>query len=452
MQTVSQNVVKMPGNQDIDYGESVTDQALAKLQEETKTLLMNWDGKDFEVIRKAKMKRVKIRTSLKPLKDKYNAAALAHQRIVNSEYNRIIDTVTVTETPLDEILDAEKARVDAEKAAKIEADRKQVEAIQGRIAYIRNQPTLAINKSAAEIKKALDDLNAFLARDTFNYEELHEDAAQAKLDTFAKLAEMLKGQLEIENAKAAEKAALEAQRRAQDEEDKRLAAEREKFAEEQRAARFENERIARIQGKIATIKMYPSGVTQDLRHISLGISTFEENERDIILNFDFMEFQEEAEQAFSFVHSELTRMIVHQREKDELTAFREAQRWEREEQEAAVKKIEVEATPENTANKLVTNVALTQTLELEVEDNIYEVSEDPANAPEERGYHPTPEETFQDECNKVANSMIENGGSFVEALGKALMKADKVNCWKIKTTWSDYWEQYINIPSEAYPA
>jgi len=45
----------------------------------------------------------------------------------------------------------------------------------------------------------------------------------------------------------------------------------------------------------------------------------------------------------------------------------------------------------------------------------------------------------------VANAMIQYGGSFVKALGKALSHADWINQQKIKNTWPEYWQQYKNM-------
>jgi len=47
-----------------------------------------------------------------------------------------------------------------------------------------------------------------------------------------------------------------------------------------------------------------------------------------------------------------------------------------------------------------------------------------------------------DEKIAVAITMIKYGGSFVKALGQALMAADQVNTQKIKEAFSEYWKQY----------
>ena len=50
-----------------------------------------------------------------------------------------------------------------------------------------------------------------------------------------------------------------------------------------------------------------------------------------------------------------------------------------------------------------------------------------------------------DEKITVANAMIKYGGSFVSNLGKALMSADHINTKKIRITFSEYWDQYLEM-------
>lgn len=45
----------------------------------------------------------------------------------------------------------------------------------------------------------------------------------------------------------------------------------------------------------------------------------------------------------------------------------------------------------------------------------------------------------------VQETMIKSGGSFVKALGEAISHADSNNLRKIKTIFSDYWEQYLEM-------
>lgn len=48
----------------------------------------------------------------------------------------------------------------------------------------------------------------------------------------------------------------------------------------------------------------------------------------------------------------------------------------------------------------------------------------------------------------VANAMMIHGGGFMRLLGEALLHADAVNTVKIKMTWSNDWNKYLQIGRE----
>ena len=50
-----------------------------------------------------------------------------------------------------------------------------------------------------------------------------------------------------------------------------------------------------------------------------------------------------------------------------------------------------------------------------------------------------------DSETNVIRAMLKWGGSFVEALGKAAMMADRNNLDRIKLAWPEYWEQYAEM-------
>jgi len=47
--------------------------------------------------------------------------------------------------------------------------------------------------------------------------------------------------------------------------------------------------------------------------------------------------------------------------------------------------------------------------------------------------------------SQVAEAMTLYGGSFVQALGRALMQADNDNQRRIKETWPEYWAEYVDV-------
>lgn len=50
-----------------------------------------------------------------------------------------------------------------------------------------------------------------------------------------------------------------------------------------------------------------------------------------------------------------------------------------------------------------------------------------------------------DEKVKISENMVKYGGGFVNALGKALSKADNINSIKIFKAFPEYCKQYLNF-------
>lgn len=50
-----------------------------------------------------------------------------------------------------------------------------------------------------------------------------------------------------------------------------------------------------------------------------------------------------------------------------------------------------------------------------------------------------------EEKRVVAEAMRKFGGSFVAALGEALLHADAVNALAIKAAWPQYWQEYLDL-------
>ena len=49
---------------------------------------------------------------------------------------------------------------------------------------------------------------------------------------------------------------------------------------------------------------------------------------------------------------------------------------------------------------------------------------------------------------KTIETMMEYGGSFVRKLGAAALVADEQNLHRIKSTWPEYWEQYMKMAKQ----
>ena len=55
------------------------------------------------------------------------------------------------------------------------------------------------------------------------------------------------------------------------------------------------------------------------------------------------------------------------------------------------------------------------------------------------------DEVLVEEARKVSYAMIEYGGGFASALGKALSCADLENTRKIYKTWPEIWRKYLSM-------
>ena len=51
----------------------------------------------------------------------------------------------------------------------------------------------------------------------------------------------------------------------------------------------------------------------------------------------------------------------------------------------------------------------------------------------------------EDEPKQVAENMVKYGGGFVQALGTALYRADRINVARIREAFPEYWKQYKEI-------
>lgn len=252
--------MKLVGQNSIQpINEYLPDQVLSELSENAAKLLMEWEaGKDIDPIKVFKRQLVSLRTGIKPLKDGHNKYHYDEIEKVNNEAKRLTAAVEKLEAPLEDIIEAEKARIEEIKQAKIKADQERVAAIQSKITLIRELPLKCVNKSAEYIKETIDYFNQ-VTNEPFDYEELSLDASTVQKETLSKLNIMLEERMVFETQQAAAAAATEAlnafqeveakrqaeeaiaHKRAQEEEDRRLIEERRIFAEEQQKIRLENE-------------------------------------------------------------------------------------------------------------------------------------------------------------------------------------------------------------------
>lgn len=178
---------------------------------------------------------VALRTTLEAKRKELKAPALAYAKRIDDEAKAITLEILGLEEPIDAQIKAEEARKEAERAAKAEAERQRVAAIQERIANdITGAVRGAVGRSFSEISQILSDVGAMVIGAEF--EEFQAQAQAAKGETLDKLRDMQQSAL----AREEEEARIKAEREA---EAARLAAERAEL-ERLRAEAAERERVA----------------------------------------------------------------------------------------------------------------------------------------------------------------------------------------------------------------
>lgn len=195
-----------------------------------------------DAARKARRELVTLRTSLENKRKALKAPVLAQAKLIDDEAARITGELLAIETTIDEQIKADEARREAERQAKVEAERRRVAAIRAELDAIAAKAAGAMRlRKSALATGVLDELlavaldGAMLAEFTGEAEKTLADAIEAVRAHVAGLMEQ-----EAEAARiAAERAELERQ--------KAEAAERERVERERLAAeRAEQERVARV--------------------------------------------------------------------------------------------------------------------------------------------------------------------------------------------------------------
>ena len=194
-----------------------------------------------DAARKARKELVSLRTSLEDKRKALKAPVLAQAKLIDDEAKRITGELLAIETPIDEQIKADEARREAERQAKIEAERRRVAAIRAELDAIAAKAAGAMRlRKSALATGVLDELLAValdgekLAEYAGEAEKILADAVTAVRSHVAALQEQ-----EAESAMiAAEREALE---RAKAEAAERERVERERLAEQERVARAARE-------------------------------------------------------------------------------------------------------------------------------------------------------------------------------------------------------------------
>ena len=178
---------------------NITNAALDKLKKKFEKVPDCTTAAGYEMTRLGIAEIVGERTGLAACKKEKKAKAIAYNKGVDSEYNRILAVLFAIETPMKEA----KQAVDAIKEAKKEEKRKAEETrkfkITNRINMIREVVFSAADKSSEGIKKQLDVVKG-IEINKADFEEFKVEAERARIDVEVKLEDLYAKAVEREEA------------------------------------------------------------------------------------------------------------------------------------------------------------------------------------------------------------------------------------------------------------
>ena len=189
-----------------------------------------------------------VRVNLEKLRKELKAPALERSRLIDAEAKDLTQQLEALEGPIDAQIKAEEQRKAEEKAERERIEREKLEALQRRVAAIREYAVGCTGKPSAHIANAIANLSAMEVGSDFG--ALQAEAHVAKAETLAKLHDMhaaaLAQEAEAERLRI-EREALEAERKAQEEQAARDRAELAKLRAEHEAREREAAEKARIE-------------------------------------------------------------------------------------------------------------------------------------------------------------------------------------------------------------
>lgn len=188
------------------------------------------------------------RYELEKLRKAAKAPILALGKQIDARAETITEQLLVLETPIDDQIKKREAEVEAARQAKVEAERKRVEALRQKLQNIAGAPARVANQRASIIRTELEDLQSLVIEED-EYAEFTEQARATREVVLQQLttlhAERQAFEAEQERIRQ-EREQLEADRRRQEQEAaaerQRQAAAKAKQEAEERARREQQER------------------------------------------------------------------------------------------------------------------------------------------------------------------------------------------------------------------
>lgn len=253
MQTADETQQAAPGRL-VEYNE--TEAALAALRHRMANVVHDvTTTKGLDAARRDRRELVTLRASLESKRKELKAPALERARLIDAEAKRIEGEIVALEEPIDAQIRKEEARREAEKLAKIEAERRRVETIQAAIDVYRRAVADCAGMTSAQIAARRNEIAATRFDEVWpaQFAEFANDAKAARDSAVIALADLqdrvarqeaeaeqiARDRAELEELKRAQAAAAareEAARRAREEEERRARESREAEERRQREA------------------------------------------------------------------------------------------------------------------------------------------------------------------------------------------------------------------------
>ncbi len=239
-----------------EYNETAA--GLERLKERMKDVIYDVTTKPGMLSAKTDRRElVSLRTSLEAKRKEIKAPALERCKLIDEEAKRVTAEILALETPIDQQIKAEEARLEAIQQERIEKERQRVADIMTGIEQIKSIPLRCAGMKSAEIQLEIDRLSVLPVGEVL-YEEYRVLAQDAKTASYQQLVDLLNVAVELE----AEAARVEAERRAAEAakaeaerlERERMQQEQERLAVEAEALRKEREEFARQQAEAAKIR------------------------------------------------------------------------------------------------------------------------------------------------------------------------------------------------------
>jgi colicin import membrane protein len=138
---------------------SPTAQGLAELRQRLGAMVYDvTTGKGMDEAKKDRAIARSLRTNLETLRTQIKAPALERCRAIDAEAKRLTAEIEELEKPIDAQIKAEENRKALEKAAKEQAERDRITAINARFDSVKGFPLKAVGKTYAEIEALIEEV------------------------------------------------------------------------------------------------------------------------------------------------------------------------------------------------------------------------------------------------------------------------------------------------------